>query len=339
MKAFAIKEKGLVEEIEVSDPVVNSTDVLVEIQFIGLCGSDLNSYRGMMPLVKLPRVPGHEISGIIVDKGNDVPDTINIGDKSTVLPYTNCNTCTACRAGRPNACEFNQTLGVQRDGALTKRLAVHFEKLFVSHSLSLEELVLVEPLSVGYHAVNRGNCCESDTVLVLGCGVIGMGALIAAAHKKANVIAIDIDDKKLDMAKKFGAKYTINSLKEDALNSVKKLTGNEGVNVSIEAAGTQQTYKLALDAVCFAGRIVFIGYPKHEVALDAPLLVRKEVNIYGSRNALDVFPSVINMLELKERPYANLITKVFPFTQTPDAFDYWDQNTGTVSKILIDLNH
>ena len=115
------------------------------------------------------------------------------------------------------------------------------------------------------------------------------------------------------------------------------LTNNEGVTVVIEAAGTQATYKLALESVCYGGRIVFIGYPKNEVTFDAPLLVRKEVNIYGSRNALRVFPSVISMFENKEKPYSELITKIFPIGQTPDAFKYWDNNTGSVSKILIDI--
>lgn len=335
MKAFAIKEKGVVSAIDVAEPQVSSTDVLIEVNYIGLCGSDLNSYRGLMPLVTLPRVPGHEISGKVIDKGKSVPTSIQIGDKVTVSPYTNCGTCPACRAGRPNTCEFNQTLGVQREGALTERISVPFEKVFVSKKLTLEELALIEPMSVGYHGANRGNVCETDTVLLLGCGTIGMGALVAAARKGATVIAVDIDDTKLEQAKRFGATYTINSQKQDAIAVIKQLTNNEGASVVIEAAGSQATYKLALDAVCFAGRIVFIGYPKHEVSFDAPLLVRKEVNIYGSRNALRVFPSVISMFEKNERPFTEMITKVFSFEQTPEAFRFWDENTGKVSKILI----
>lgn len=339
MKAFAIKEKGVVSAIEVEAPKITSTEVLIEVHYIGLCGSDLNSYRGLMPLVTLPRIPGHEISGKVVDKGTDVPESIKIGQNVTVSPYTNCNTCPACMAGRPNTCEFNQTLGVQREGALTEFIAVPFEKVFVSNTLSLQELALIEPMSVGYHGANRGNVCETDTVLLLGCGTIGMGALVAAVRKGATVIALDIDDSKLEQAKKFGAHFAINSLKTDALAEIRRITSNEGVNVAIEAAGTQITYKLALDAVCFAGRIVFIGYPKSEVSIEAPLLVRKEVNIYGSRNALRVFPSVISMFEKKVMPFTSLITKVFPFAQTPDAFKFWDENTGKVSKILIDVKH
>ena len=149
MKAFSIKKTGLIIPTEVEEPKIGTSDVLVEIHYIGLCGSDLNSYRGLMPLVTLPRVPGHEISGIVLEKGAEVPDTISTGDKVTLSPYTNCGICPACRSGRINTCEFNETLGVQRDGALTKRIAAPFEKVFVSRKLSLTELVLIEPLSVG----------------------------------------------------------------------------------------------------------------------------------------------------------------------------------------------
>jgi L-galactonate 5-dehydrogenase len=337
MKAFVIIEKGLVAETEIAEPVIGPTDVLIEVHYIGLCGSDLNSFRGLMPLVTFPRIPGHEISGKVIDKGNKVPLFIQIGDNVTVSPYTHCGTCPACRAGRINTCEFNQTLGVQREGALTERIAVPFEKVFVSKILSLQELALVEPLSVGYHGANRGQVSETDSVLLLGCGTIGMGALVAALRKGARVIALDIDDGKLEQAKKFGAAHTINSLKTDAITEIMRYTNNEGVNVAIEAAGTQATYKLALDAVCFAGRIVFIGYPKKEVSLEIQLLVRKEVTVFGSRNALRVFPSVISMFEKKEKPFTDIITKIFTFNETPQAFKFWDVNTGKVSKILIEL--
>jgi threonine dehydrogenase-like Zn-dependent dehydrogenase len=337
MKAFAIKEKMNISAIEITEPTVNPADVLIEIHYIGLCGSDLNSFRGLMPLVTLPRIPGHELSGKVIGKGINVPSSIKIGDNVTVSPYTNCGICPACRTGKENTCEFNQTLGVQREGALTERISIPFEKVFVSKTLTLKELALIEPMSVGYHGANRGQVCETDTVLLLGCGTIGMGALIASVRKGARVIALDIDDTKLEQALKFGATHTINSSKIDALNEIMKLTNNEGANVAIEAAGTQATYKLALEAVCFAGRIVFIGYPKKEVSFEAPLLVRKEVNMYGSRNALRVFPSVISMFEKKEKPFTDIISKIFSFEQTPEAFKYWDENTGKVSKILIQV--
>ena len=337
MKAYAIKEQGKVELIDIAEPKVGVTDVLIDVHYIGLCGSDLNSYRGLMPFVTFPRIPGHEISGKVIEKGANVPDSIKIGDLVTVSPYTNCGVCPSCRQGRTNCCQFNQTLGVQRDGALTQKIAVPFEKVFRSDILSLHELALVEPLSVGYHGANRAEVSETDTVLLLGCGTIGMGALCAAVRKGATVIALDIDDAKLAIAKKFGAQHTVNSMKEDAKARVMELTNNEGASVAIEAAGTPITFQLALELVAFAGRVVSIGYSKNETGIKTQLIVSKELNIYGSRNALRVFPAVISMFERKERPFTDMITKVFPFDQTPAAFDYWVANTGTVSKILIEL--
>jgi threonine dehydrogenase-like Zn-dependent dehydrogenase len=337
MKAFVIEEAFKVKAIDISEPKMGATDVLLEVHYLGLCGSDLNSYKGLMPLVTFPRIPGHEISGVIIGKGADVPNTINIGDKATVSPYTNCGVCPACRQGRVNTCEFNQTLGVQRDGALTERIAVPYDKVFVSKTLSLNELALIEPMSVGYHGATRGLVCETDTVMILGCGTIGMGALCAAVRKGATVIGVDVDDSKLAKAKLFGAHYTINSMKENVKEVIHKLTNNEGVSVAIEAAGNPVTFTLAIDCVCFAGRVVTIGYSKNDVGLNTQLIVRKELNLFGSRNALRVFPSVIAMFEKKTMPFTNMITKVFPFHQAPDAFKYWVDNAATVSKILIEI--
>ncbi|HLP18294.1 MAG TPA: zinc-binding alcohol dehydrogenase family protein [Bacteroidota bacterium] len=337
MKAFAIVEQGVVNAIDIPEPVMGATDVLIDVRTIGLCGSDLNAYRGLMPFVTFPRIPGHEISGTIADKGPGVPASLEIGDRVTVLPYTNCGMCPPCRAGRTNCCQFNQTLGVQRDGALTERISVPFEKVFRSSTLSMHELALVEPMSVGYHGANRAEVRETDTVLLLGCGTIGMGVLCAAVRKGARVIALDINDAKLEMAKKFGASHTINTSRDNAQEVVMRLTQNEGVSVAIEAAGLPATFAMAVDLVAFAGRVVSIGYSKMETGIRTQLIVSKELDLRGSRNALRVFPSVISMFEAKEQPFTDLITRVFSFDEAPKAFAYWNENTGTTSKLLIDL--
>ena len=327
MKAFAIQQEKTIQAIEMAEPQMSATDVLIEIHYIGLCG--------LMPFVTLPRVPGHEISGVILKKGSAVPDTLTVGDRVTVSPYTRCGVCPSCRSGRDNCCQYNQTLGVQRDGALTERIAVPFEKVFTSTKLSPTGLALVEPFSVGYHGANRGEVRETDTVLVIGCGTIGMGALSAAVRKGANVIALDIDDSKLEKARRFGAAHTINSSSENVRKRIDAITNNEGVSVVIEAAGSPATFNMALDLVCFSGRIVTIGYSKNETGIKTQLIVSKELNIYGSRNALRVFPAVIGMIEQNEALFLEMITKIFPFDETPEAFAYWDANPGTVSKILI----
>jgi threonine dehydrogenase-like Zn-dependent dehydrogenase len=323
--------------VEIPEPKPNPDEVLVEVEYAGLCGSDLNVYRGLFPLVSYPRIPGHEISGTIIAKGHRVPEYIQLSARVMLNPYSECGLCPACRAGRPNCCQFNQTLGVQRDGAMTTHFVIHYSKIYASDFLSFEELALVEPMSVGYHAANRGRVSEMDTVLVIGSGTIGIGAICAAARKGATVIAADIDDNKLALARKFGALHTINSARENILEAVKALTNGEGVSVGIEAVGLPETFRLAVDAVAFAGRVVYIGYTKQEVAFNTQEFIRKELDILGSRNALRVFPAVIKMLEQRQLPFPELITRKYPFDQTAQAFHDWDTAPHEFTKILIDI--
>jgi 2-desacetyl-2-hydroxyethyl bacteriochlorophyllide A dehydrogenase len=337
MKAVSLLAPGSIDITEIPEPEVGSEDVMIEVRYVGLCGSDLNTYRGRFPLVTYPRIPGHEISGIVVDKGSAVPESLERGDKVMLDPYSSCGVCTACRAGRPNACQSNQTLGLQRDGALTDRFSIHHSKVYASKSLSLEALAIVEPLSVGYHATNRGRIGEMDTVLIMGCGTIGLGAIAAAARKGATVIVSDIDNGKLEEARKLGAQHTINATSQDVLSTVKELTRNEGVSVAIEAAGLPETFRLALESVSFAGRVVCIGYSNNDVCYDTTKLVRRELDVVGARNALRVFPAVIRMMELGRQPFKDIITRIYPFQQAAQAFRDWDADPTRFTKILIDV--
>jgi threonine dehydrogenase-like Zn-dependent dehydrogenase len=336
VKAVLMPAPGQVEIIDVPEPRPGPEEVLLEVHYVGLCGSDLNMYRGTMAIVSYPRIPGHELSGVLVAKGEKVPGSIHVGDRVTVLPYSECSLCPACRAGRPNCCQFNQTLGLQRDGAMSRFFAIDYRKVFSSKVLTLQELALVEPLSVGYHAANRGRVTELDTVLVIGCGTIGMGVIAAAARKGATVIAVDVDDDKLAGAQKLGAQIAVNSTRQDVLAVTGTLTDGEGVSVAIEAVGLPDTFRLAVEAVAFAGRVVYVGYARQEVCYDTTPFVRKELDILGARNALRVFPAVIKMLEKRERPFTDLITRIYPLAETAQAFRDWDAAPGKVTKILID---
>lgn len=338
MKAISFPKPGQVRVIDMPEPIVGPGDVLVEIRYVGLCGSDLNTYRGNFALVSYPLIPGHEVSGLIVARGADVPSTIQPGDRVTLSPYTNCGVCPACRVGRPNCCQYNETLGVQRDGAMVQRLALPYAKVFKSDALSMQELALVEPMSVGYHAANRGEATEIDTMMVIGCGTIGIGAIAAGVRKGATVLAVDVDDGKLEMASRFGAQHTANSTRDDVMALVKDLTEQEGVSIAVEAVGLPDTYRLAVEAVAYAGRVVYIGYAKEAVCFDTTDFVRKELDIRGSRNALRVFPAVIKMIEQREQPFEALVSKVYPYTAAGDALRDWDRAPGSFAKIMIDMH-
>lgn len=336
-RAVSLEEPFKISLIETNEPDLNEDEVLVKVNFIGLCGTDLSSYKGSMPLVSYPRIPGHEIGATIIKKGSKVPDSFSIGDFVTANPYSSCGQCIACKAGRFNTCQYNQTMGVQRDGAMRQFYTIPYTKLYKSNKLSLKKLALVEPLSVGYHASERASVNSNDTVLVIGCGVIGIGAILASVQKGATVIAADIDDSKLSFIKQFGVSHLVNTKKEDTIAIINKLTDNKGVNVVIEAVGATSTYQMALEVVSFAGRVVAIGYAKEPIPLNTSLIVRKELNVLGSRNALNEFGPVITMLEEEKWPFDQLISKTYPLEETAAAFDFWYHNPDKIIKILIEL--
>jgi threonine dehydrogenase-like Zn-dependent dehydrogenase len=302
-----------------------------------MCGSDLNTFRGANPMVTYPRIPGHEIAATIEEVGADVPDHLKAGAGVTVSPYTNCGVCASCRRGRPNACQSNQTLGVQRDGAMTNYFVAPWRKLFEAPGLSLRELSVVEPLSVGFHASARGRVTASDTVLVLGCGTVGLGAIAAAAFAGARVIACDLDDAKLALGKQAGAAFTVHTVRDSVNDAVAGLTDGLGPDVVIEAIGLPDTFRLAIDVVAFTGRVVYVGYAKQPVTYETKLFVQKELDILGSRNALDEFPTVIAMLQQKRFPVEEIISLTTTLDGAGEALTQWSARPQAFTKILVEV--
>lgn len=337
MRALFITGTGKTEIREIPRPAPAADEVLLRVRLVGYCGSDLNTFRGKNPLVSLPRIPGHEVAASIEQAGSEVPKQIKPGLNVTFSPYTNCGHCPSCLRGRPNACQFNQTMGVQRDGALTEFVVVPWKRLYHSDKLSLRELALVEPLTVGFHAADRGRVSEKDVVAVFGCGAIGLGAIAGAAYRKATVIAVDIDDKKLELARRAGAGHTIN-VSTQKLHDELAETVPGGPDVVIEAIGLPATFRAAVEEVAYTGRVVYIGYAKEPVTYETRLFVQKELDILGSRNALADFAAVIAMLERGGFPTQDLITRVVPLRQAGEALSEWDKDPAAVARILVDLD-
>jgi 2-desacetyl-2-hydroxyethyl bacteriochlorophyllide A dehydrogenase len=333
MKALVMRGPGSVYIEDVPPPVQKAGEALLQVRYVGLCGTDLSSYRGRNPLVSYPRIPGHEIAATIVeiDNGSGLP----IGTGVTLSPYTSCGKCAACRNRRSNACQFNQTLGVQRDGAMAEYISVPVEKLYPAR-LSLRELCLVEPLTVGFHAVARARVTDTDTVAIFGCGGVGLGAVAASAYRRGKTIAIDVDEGKLKIAKEAGAAYAINSQKQDLGSAMKEITDGLGPQVIIEAVGRPETFGAAVDLAAYTGRIVYIGYAKEPVTYETKLFVQKELDIMGARNALpENFREVIQMLETGTFPVDDMISTVVPMHETPEKLRQWDQRPGEITKILV----
>ena len=272
MLSIQISSPGKVELVEQEKPILLSDQVLIRIHYVGFCGSDLNTYLGRNPLAISPVIPGHEIGGTVEAVGKDVPAGLFAeGMSVTVNPYTACGKCSSCRKGRPNACEHNQTLGVQRNGAMSDYIAVPWGKVIPAPGISPRDCALIEPMSVGFHAVDRGAVSDIDTVMVIGCGMIGLGAVVRASMRGATVIAVDLDDEKLDLAKRLGATHALNSKSANFHEELMALTGGCGPDVVVEAVGSPVTYVLAVDEVAFAGRVVCIGYAKSDVSFHTKL--------------------------------------------------------------------
>lgn len=333
MRALTLTAAGHAEITDIPEPQMGEGDLLLRVERVGLCGTDLNSFRGRNPLVTYPRVLGHEIGATVLIGDDHVPS----GTHVTVSPYTSCGVCPSCRRGRENACRQNQTFGVQRDGAITERLAVPATKVYPS-KLPLHELALVEPLTVGFHAVARGRVSEQDVVAVFGCGGVGLGAIAGAAFRGARTIAIDVDDKKLQTAAHAGAAEVINSLREDVSQRLRALTHNDGPDVVIEAIGLPETFRLAVEEVAYTGRVVYIGYAKEPVAYETKLFVQKELDILGSRNALpEDFRQVMAMLDAGKFPVDETITALIRLDEAPAMLAEWSANPAAFTKIMIDM--
>jgi threonine dehydrogenase-like Zn-dependent dehydrogenase len=337
MKALEITQPGAARLVDRPEPTPSAGELLLRIHTVGYCGTDLSTYRGRNPLVTYPRTPGHEVAAVVEGFGEGVASW-SVGEQVLVFPYTECGACSSCLAGRPNCCKNNQTLGVQREGVLAEFATIPAGKAIRAAGLGPRELALVEPLTVGAHAIARGQVTADETVAVFGCGAIGLGAIAAAAYLGARVIAIDVDDAKLDLAKACGAAECLHSIRDDLDARLKELTGGHGPAVVIEAVGLPATFQAAVDLVAFAGRIVYIGYAKEPVAYETKWFVMKELDIRGSRNALTRdFEQVIAMLTAGRVPTERIVTQEVSLADAPAALANWDRAPGDVTKIHVQL--
>lgn len=336
MKAVQIVNPHEMRVVDIDKPVLGVGEVMVKIEYVGFCGSDLNTFLGRNPMVNLPIIPGHEVGAVIEKIGEGVPEGFTKGMNVTLNPYTNCGKCASCRNGRVNACEHNETLGVQRNGVMCQYAVLPWQKIIPAEGISSRTCALIEPMSVGFHAVSRAQVIDNEFVMVVGCGMVGLGAVIRASQRGASVIAVDIDDEKLALAKRIGAAYTVNSMTENVHERIQSITGGFGADVVIEAVGSPATYVMAVEEVSFTGRVTYIGYSKTEVSFQTKLFVQKELDIRGSRNALPAdFRAVINYLKAGNCPVDELISNETGPDGAFDAMKEWASNPGKVFRILV----
>ena len=336
MKIVYVEEPGKITLEEAGIPVPKKGEALLKIKYCGICGSDMATYTGNQPFATYPRIPGHEFSAEIVEIGEN-KFGLKTGMTVTANPYFNCKSCYSCRRGKVNCCEDNQTMGVQRDGAFAEYITMPIERILDGKGLSARTLALIEPFSIGYHAINRGSVKAGDKVLVFGAGPIGIFAMISAKLKGATVYIADLLDERLQLAKEMGADGTINISKEDIKETVADITNNEGMDVCVEAVGLPQTFLNCNDSACFGGKVILIGNGKRETTFNHSSLIKKELDVYGSRNSLNDFGPLIDIVASGKVDVDKMVTNIYKLENVIDAFEALKTNDGSMAKVLIEF--
>ena len=337
MKTVLINKPFEICVTDTEKPVPKEGEALLKVLYCGICGADVASYTGNQPFTTYPRIPGHEFSAEIVS----IPENdrgLKAGDIVTCNPYFNCGTCYSCRRGFVNCCTDNQTMGVQRDGSFREYIVMPVERIYEGKGLSAKELALVEPFTIGWHALHRAEVKKGDKVLVIGAGPIGLFALISAKARGAEVYSADILDGRLEKALKFGAAGVINSSKTDIVKEAMRITGGDGFDVCVEACGLSATFLNCIDCAAFAGNIILIGNGKKETTFLHSILLKKELNVFGSRNSYaEDFKAVIDLIASGSVNVMDMVSDIYPMERADEAFKALVNNDGSLSKVLVEI--
>ncbi|GJM29479.1 MAG: alcohol dehydrogenase [Cyclobacteriaceae bacterium] len=315
-------------------PERKPNEALLEIKKVGICGTDLHAYAGNQAFFTYPRILGHELAAKIIDI--DYHPSLKAGDNAVVMPYISCGKCIACRQHKTNCCSHLEVLGVHKDGGMQEQLTVSTDLLIPAHNLTYEEMAIVEPLSIGAHAIRRAGVIPGEFVAVVGCGPIGLGIIKLAQIAGAKVIALDVNDQRLQYAaESLGTEYTV-KVTDDALSDIRKITNDDLATVVFDATGHQQALESGHQYMSHGGRYVLVGLSKDNLSFSHPAIHSKEATLMCSRNATrEDFDEVISVMRKKLFPSKSFITHMVPFNQMIDHFDSWvDPKTGVIKAIV-----
>jgi 2-desacetyl-2-hydroxyethyl bacteriochlorophyllide A dehydrogenase len=318
---FILKEKEA--------PVRKEHEALLQINKVGICGTDLHAYAGNQAFFTYPRILGHELASEVIEIGNN-PNGIKKGDKVVVMPYVSCGECIACRNGKTNCCTNIKVLGVHTDGGMQEQITVPTNILLPANNLSDDQMAIVEPLAIGAHAVRRAAIVPGETIAVVGCGPIGIGIMKLAQIAGATVIAIDINEQRLAYAKeKIGVDYTVKA-GPNAVQEISDITNRDLCTAVFDASGHKGALEAGPNYMSHGGRFVLVGLSKGDLTYNHPAVHAKELTLLCSRNATtEDFEHVIDVLD--QFPTESFITHNVPFTEMIENFDSWlDPATGVI---------
>lgn len=328
-----------IEEVKI--PKIEQNEILVKIAACGVCNTDLHYIdHGVSTFKKPPMILGHEPSGIVEETGAEVKN-FKVGDRVLIPPVFSCGYCDNCRLGRENICFNMLMLGNHIDGAFAEYTKVPAKDCqHLPEDLPLEESsIIADAISTPYHAVkNRAQVRPGDSVVVFGCGGVGINVVQMAAAAGGSVIAVDIVDKKLDIAKKLGALHTINASDKEGkalIKEIRTLTGG-GADIAIEAIGNPKTIELASSAVKAGGCHCQVGYTHHNVSVNAGRLMFREIEIKGSLGCRPVdYPKIIEMVRTGKIQLKPVVTHKFKLEEIDQAFDLMRKGESLRSIVVL----
>jgi 2-desacetyl-2-hydroxyethyl bacteriochlorophyllide A dehydrogenase len=337
MKTLVCTSPGQFEYSPGEKPVLTKGNAIIKIKRIGICGTDLHAYEGTQPFFEYPRILGHELAGELVEF--DGAEGFKVGEAVTFIPYFNCGTCIACRSGKPNCCTSIRVSGVHTHGGMVEYLSVPAYSLVHGEGLSFDELALIEPLAVGAHGVGRANVQPGKFVLVIGAGPIGLGTMEFARIAGGKVIAMDINDARLQFCQdKLQIPFTINALQPNVTEILSEITNGDMPTVVIDATGNQKAINGAFKYLAHGARFVLIGLQKGEISFSHPEFHKREATLMSSRNATRRdFELVITSLRKGLVNPATYITHRVLFSQVKAEFESWLNPATGVVKAMVEM--
>ncbi|MBU9727582.1 zinc-dependent alcohol dehydrogenase [Diplocloster modestus] len=344
MKCAVFKEPYKFEIVEREIPDTPEDQVLVKVMASGICGSDLHPYMGVGIERRKPGIiMGHEAAGVVVRTGKGVTK-VKEGQRVAINPQIYCQECEQCRTGNFHLCDHTRMIGSSKngfqDGAMCQYIHVYEKQLvMLPDEVSYDAGCMLDPLGNSMHVIRRSGLKIGDSILVMGCGTIGLGIVQLAKKAGASqVIAADISGFKLDRAKELGADVVVNTSEEDALRKIRSYTGNRGVDVGVEAAGLDATYDLTVQSVKKKGKVVALGYVGAYGNIPLSDLIFREIELIGSTGFVAECGMVMETLRQGDLQADKLVTQTFPLEQIKEAFDLLLDKDQDAIKVIIHPN-
>jgi 2-desacetyl-2-hydroxyethyl bacteriochlorophyllide A dehydrogenase len=337
MKTLTCISPGQFEYGEQPEPALRYGNAILRVRRVGICGTDIHAFEGTQPYFTYPRILGHEIAAEVVDIGTN--DRFKVGDLVTVIPYFFCGGCIPCTTGKTNCCVSLNVCGVHSDGAMQEYLSVPAYSLASAKGLDLDALALVEPLSIGAHAVKRAAIRQDEFVLVVGAGPIGLGTIGFARIAGANVIVLDVNQSRLDVCTtQLHVQHTINAAKDNVTDLLNEITSGNMPTVIFDATGNLNAINQSFAWMAHGARYVLVGLQKGNISFSHPEFHKREATLMSSRNAtredFDNVMSAINEQLIKPSTY---ITHRTQFREVKDQFREWMDPANRVIKALVEL--